>query len=154
MRGRPAKHTTSSRSGPAASVAPAAKLSPATNTSTGRADVLLEWLVATSRTFWSLPPYFRFRVSDTPAQDCDWSGAATAGVASAGVAPSGAVAFGAAAAGAASAGAGSEPSVTSPAFIKFAAMPGHSRAGTEVPVIAVSKKQRTRYFVMTGHTGT
>src|ERR1700738_3764482 len=66
----------------------------------------------------------------------------------------GAVAFGAAAAGAASAGAGSEPSVTSPAFIKFAAMPGHSGAGTEVPVIAVSKKQKTRYFVMTGHTGT
>src|SRR5579859_746026 len=89
----------------AASSPSPAKLSPATNTTTGRLASGLVCAVAASRTFRLSAPYFTFRVKVTPAQEA----AAGAGDASAFGNVSGeGVAAGAGAAGAAgfSAGAG------------------------------------------------
>src|ERR1700730_1548489 len=91
---RAAKHIASSCSGAGISGAPPSpeKLSPATNSSTGRGDVSLAPPVATSSTFRSLSPYLKFRENATLAQDADGSGVASADEAS-------------------------EPSSTSPAFV-------------------------------------
>src|SRR5689334_745778 len=64
-----AKHIACSTSGFSAGASPPpAKLSPATNTSTGRFAPLV-CADVTSRTFMASPPYFRPRVKVTPAQD-------------------------------------------------------------------------------------
>src|SRR5258705_12498195 len=76
----------------------------------------------------SLSPYLKLRENETRAHDCDSSE-----VESSREAP--------------------EPSRTSPAFTRLAAICGHpdSEPSTDAPVIAVSNKQTTRYFVITNH---
>ena len=120
---RAAKHIAASCGGaPAAGAAPSSlKLSPATNSSTGRGDVLVESPVATSSTFCSLSPYFRPRENDTPAHD-------SSGVASGGV---------------------SVPSLTSPAIAGLAAARGNADSEPRTPAPAmVNRKQSTRHLVM------
>src|SRR6202790_139300 len=130
MSWRAAKHIARSCSEPAASGAPLspAKLSPATNNSTGRGDASLESPVATSSTLRSLSPYFSFRENDTPAHGFDGSGAAPADLSSADLSSAdlspvdlsstASASTGAASAGAASAGAASKPSRASPALTR------------------------------------
>src|SRR5450755_1273547 len=78
---RAAKHIAASCAcAPASGAAPSpVKLSPATNSSTGRGEVLAESPVATSSTFCSPSPYLRLRENDTPAHGLVASAAPSAG---------------------------------------------------------------------------
>src|ERR1700732_4996681 len=105
-----------------------AKLSPATNTSTGRGDVSPKSPDATSSTFRSLSPYLMLRENETPSHVFDGSAAASAG---------GAIV--------------SSPASAAPSREASISGDPDAVARADAAVIAVSRQQRTRHFVIASH---
>jgi hypothetical protein len=110
---------------PATPVVPTlAKLSPATNSNTGRGVVSLKSAVATSRTFRSFSPYFKLRENVTWSHDFALSAAGSLG---------------------------GLPSVLGGPFRRSAKTRHSGWAARAVPAVIASKPQITKHLIITNH---